>query len=50
MTPKSAELVERFIVWKLGGGGDLAAREAKQADAFLALEKEWREMEDGESF
>jgi hypothetical protein len=42
--------VERFVLWKLTGGGDLLAREAKEADAFLTLEREWREMANGESF
>jgi hypothetical protein len=41
--------VERFVVAKMAGGGDLMAREAKEADAFLALEKEWREAKNGES-
>jgi hypothetical protein len=50
VTPRSTELVERFVMAKLAGGGDLMAREAKEADAFLTLEKEWREAENGESF
>ena len=49
VTPRSAELVERFVMWKAAGGGDLMTREAKEADAFLTLEKEWRESTDGES-
>jgi hypothetical protein len=49
LTPRSTELVERFVVAKMAGGGDLMAREAKEADAFLALEKEWREAKNGES-
>jgi hypothetical protein len=50
VTPRSAELVERFVMWKAAGGGDLIGREAKEADAFLTLEKEWRETANGESF
>lgn len=50
VTPRSEELVERFVLWKMSGGADLLAREAKEADAFLTLEKEWREMANGESF
>jgi len=41
--------VERFVIWKAAGGGDLMTRESKEADAFLTLEKEWRETADGES-
>ena len=50
VAPRSTELVERFVMWKAAGGGDLIAREAKEADAFLTLEKEWRETVNGESF
>jgi hypothetical protein len=42
--------VERFVAGKVGVGGDLMAREAKEADAFLTLEREWRQTEHGESF
>ena len=49
VTPRSSELVERFVMWKTAGGGDLIAREAAEADAFVILEKEWREAANGES-
>jgi hypothetical protein len=40
VTPSSIELVERFFAWKWAGGRlDLMAREL---DAFLMLEEEWR--------
>jgi len=37
-------------MWKAAGGGDLMGRESREADAFLALEQEWRELVNGESF
>jgi hypothetical protein len=42
-------LVERFAIWKAGGGGDLMGRESTEAEAFVILEKEWRETANGES-
>ena len=42
VTPESVELLEKFFAWKLGGGGRLEDRPAKEADAFLVLEGEWR--------
>ena len=39
MTAESIELLERFFAWKTWGCRDLTAREA---DAFLALERELR--------
>lgn len=50
ITAKSTELVERFVISKMAGNTALMEREAKEADAFLTLEKEWREVENGESF
>ncbi len=41
-TPASAELVERFFVWKASGAGGWSALSARQADAFQVLEEEWR--------
>jgi hypothetical protein len=47
VTPASVELVERFFLHKISGGMELSAREA---DAFAALEKEWRtEQTNGQS-
>lgn len=45
--PESVEWVERFFVWKLAGGGDLMPLRAREADAYVTLEKEWREAQDG---
>jgi hypothetical protein len=41
------EWVEKFFVRKLTDGGDVMEMPARQADALLMLEKEWREMENG---
>ncbi len=43
VTPASVELLEKFFGWKFGGGGSLDELAAKEADAFLILEGEWRE-------
>jgi hypothetical protein len=37
------EWIEKFHVWKMSGGGGLMGLAAKEADAFLTLEKEGRE-------
>ena len=42
VTPASVELLEKFYGWKFAGGGSLAELRAKEADAFLILEGEWR--------
>lgn len=42
VTPVSMELVERFFAWKFSGGGDAMELTAREADAFLILEKEWQ--------
>jgi hypothetical protein len=34
-------------MWKMTGGGGLMGLAAKEADAFLTLEKEWRESGNG---
>jgi hypothetical protein len=47
VTPQSREWVEGFFVSKWWGGGSMAELPAKQADAFLMLEKEWRETGNG---
>ena len=44
--PRSVEWLERFYAWKVCGG-ELLESPAKDADAMLALEKEWREMNHG---
>ena len=47
VTPQSVDWVERFFARKLTGGGSVMEMPARQADALLMLEKEWREMENG---
>ena len=42
VTPGSVELLEKFLGWKFAGGGSLNEVPAKDADAFLILEGEWR--------
>jgi hypothetical protein len=42
VTPESVEMLEKFLGWKFAGGGSLAELAAKEADAFIALEGEWR--------
>jgi hypothetical protein len=42
MTAVSVELVEHFYAWKFAGGGDVRDMRAREADAFLILENEWR--------
>ncbi len=46
VTPASIELLEKFWGWKFAGGGSLAELPAKEADAFLILEGEWRAEEE----
>jgi hypothetical protein len=48
MTPRSVGWLEHFFAWKFSGGGDLRGLPARDADAFLTLEKEWREASNGE--
>lgn len=42
VTPQSTEWIEKFFAWKFSGGGGLMELPARDADAFLTLEKEWR--------
>jgi len=43
MTPESLEWVEKFFTWKFGGSAEgFTELPARDADAFLTLEKEWR--------
>lgn len=42
ITPDSMELLERYSIWKLSGGGDYRKLNARHAEAFLLLEGEWR--------
>ena len=35
-------MLERFFGWKLSGGVDLGSVHARDADAFLILEGEWK--------
>lgn len=41
VTAQSVEWVERFWLWKFSGGA-LSDMKARDGDAFLILEKEWR--------
>jgi hypothetical protein len=42
VTLESVGLLEKFFAWKFAGGGSLMEMAAKEADAFLILEGEWR--------
>jgi hypothetical protein len=42
VTAQSVAWVEMFLAWKFSGGGALHDLVARDADAFLILEKEWR--------
>ncbi len=42
VTPGSIELLEKFYAWKFAGGGSLDEMWAREADALLILESEWR--------
>src|SRR5262249_44910441 len=42
VTPQSVEGLEKFFAWKLGGGGSIEKLAARDTDAFLILEREWR--------
>jgi len=48
VTPQSVAWLEQFFAWKFSGGGKLSELPARDADAFLTLEKEWREASNGE--
>jgi len=47
VTPASVELLEKFFGWKFAGGGSVMELPAKEADAFLILEGEWRAEAEG---
>lgn len=42
ITAESTEFVERYLIWKMAPGCGLSEHAAREADAFLTLEKEWR--------
>ena len=49
ISPESLEFVEKFLVWKFSGGGGFGEITAREADAFMMLEEEWRrESKNGE--
>jgi hypothetical protein len=48
MTPQSVAWLEKYFAWKFSGGGELSELPARDADAFLTLEKEWREASNGQ--
>jgi hypothetical protein len=43
VTPASIALVESFWAWKVALGAEVKELAAREAEAFLTLEKEWRE-------
>ncbi|HUA83211.1 MAG TPA: hypothetical protein VMB85_05085 [Bryobacteraceae bacterium] len=45
ITPQSVEWVERFFARKFAGETRLEELDARMADAFLMLEREWRNGE-----
>ncbi len=48
VTPQSMEWIERFFTWKFEGGREISELSARDADAFLMLEREWRAGNDAE--
>jgi hypothetical protein len=42
VTPRSLEWIEKFFSRKFAGGGAFEDMPARDADAFLILEREWR--------
>ena len=42
VSAQSLEWVEKFLTWKFSGGAVLWDLAARDADAFLILEREWR--------
>ena len=42
VTAASAELVERFFIWKASGAREWERLTAREAEAFGVLEEEWR--------
>ena len=42
VTAKSLEWLEKFFAWKFAGGAGVTDLPAKDADAILTLEAEWR--------
>ncbi len=49
ITATSLTLLEQFHIWKELSGLDLFALEARTAEAFLLLDREWRkELQNGE--
>jgi hypothetical protein len=43
VTPRSLEWIEKFFSWKFAGGSAFEDMPARDADAFLILEREWRD-------
>jgi hypothetical protein len=43
ITPQSLEWIEKFLTWKFAGGGAIWDWPARDADAILTLEREWRD-------
>ena len=43
VAPQSVAWIEKFFAWRLGGGKAIEELAARDADAFLILEREWRD-------
>lgn len=43
VTPRSLEWIEKFLTWKFAGSQAIEELTARDADAFLILEREWRD-------
>lgn len=42
MTPASMAFLESFFAWRFAGSADIRELWAREAEAFVILEKEWR--------
>lgn len=45
VTAQSLEWIERFLTWKFAGSREILRLRARDADAFLILEREWQDGE-----
>ena len=45
VSAQSLEWIERFLTWKFAGAREILELKARDADAFLILEREWRDGE-----
>ena len=49
VTPQSLEWIEKFLSWKFAGARALDDLPARDADAFLLMEREWRDGQQQQS-